>query len=632
MKSNKSYLTLILVLIFVFGSSLLFGQVTMTVNSLADDEYSYPWDDSNTTLDESRDGICRDELGRCTLRAAIEEANNMSVPLLLTFGVSGTIDLIDVLNIPDQSRLRGEGKIELKGELCFEINYNNMISGFKFNNSLEAILVVGESNSIGTFEAGNTFINCYIALNIEGDNNVVMGNYFGLDADKVLGPNQVGILVTGANNQIGTISDYGNTICASTIAGISIMIGGGNNLRNNYIGTTADGDVGYGNAQGIIIQGSDFNWIGNLDDFSGQNVISGNTTEGIAIFGVPPDSYSTSNLVAHNIIGLNPSQSSALPNGNGVVISNGAKLDRIYGNIIAGNSLSGIHIFGYDEESKPQMHDIFDNRIGINSIGKIIPNGQNGINIWGNVESVIIGRGLVGNFTPNLIIGNNGRGIFVSDQFGYSPSKILIRRNLIYQNKITNLYVSPQSNNGILPPYDLSLVDNYIDGFHEIPNAVIDVYKSDLNESHLSAYEWLGSTTTDANGIFSFEITDPAIESFSLTATSGTGNTSEFASLDLTTGIEDENDKIPTEFSLNQNYPNPFNPSTTISYQLPTNAQVTLKVYNVLGDEVASLINEEKLEGSYLVNFNAAQLSSGIYFYQIKAGSFYETKKMILMK
>ena len=233
MKSNKFYLSTLFGLILIFGSSLLLAQVTMTVNSLADDEYSYPWDDADTEFDESRDGICRDELGRCTLRAAIEEANNMSVPLLLTFGVSGAIDLIDVLYIPDQSRLRGEGKIELQGELCFEINYNNMISGFKFNNSLEAIRVVGEANSIGTFETGNTFINCYIALNIEGDNNVVMGNYFGLDANKVLGPNQFGIMVTGSNNQLGTISDYGNTICASVVAGISILVGYGNTIRNN---------------------------------------------------------------------------------------------------------------------------------------------------------------------------------------------------------------------------------------------------------------------------------------------------------------------------------------------------------------------------------------------------------------
>ncbi len=99
------------------------------------------------------------------------------------------------------------------------------------------------------------------------------------------------------------------------------------------------------------------------------------------------------------------------------------------------------------------------------------------------------------------------------------------------------------------------------------------------------------------------------------------------------TGVEDpQNINIPERFTLNQNYPNPFNPSTRIEYQVASNSQVSLKVYDVLGKEVATLVNEEKPVGSYEVNFNASQLSSGIYFYKLQAGSFVETKKMILLK
>ena len=76
MKSNKFYFSTLFVMILLFQSSLLFGQLSMTVNSLADDEYSYPYDDPTTPEDESIDGICEDELGRCTIRAAIEESNN----------------------------------------------------------------------------------------------------------------------------------------------------------------------------------------------------------------------------------------------------------------------------------------------------------------------------------------------------------------------------------------------------------------------------------------------------------------------------------------------------------------------------------------------------------------------------
>jgi len=88
----------------------------------------------------------------------------------------------------------------------------------------------------------------------------------------------------------------------------------------------------------------------------------------------------------------------------------------------------------------------------------------------------------------------------------------------------------------------------------------------------------------------------------------------------------------PTQFAIYQNYPNPFNPSTTINFVIPKSSFVNLKVYDVLGNEVAVLVNEEKPAGSYEVKFDALQLSSGIYFYRIQSGSFVETKKMILLK
>jgi photosystem II stability/assembly factor-like uncharacterized protein len=85
-------------------------------------------------------------------------------------------------------------------------------------------------------------------------------------------------------------------------------------------------------------------------------------------------------------------------------------------------------------------------------------------------------------------------------------------------------------------------------------------------------------------------------------------------------------------FSLAQNYPNPFNPSTQIVYQIPKTSLVSLKVYNILGKEVVTLVNDLKSSGQYRVNFNAGSLPSGIYFYTLKAGSFSETKKLILLK
>lgn len=94
---------------------------------------------------------------------------------------------------------------------------------------------------------------------------------------------------------------------------------------------------------------------------------------------------------------------------------------------------------------------------------------------------------------------------------------------------------------------------------------------------------------------------------------------------------------IADKFELMQNYPNPFNPSTTIEFSIPNPGLVQLKVFNILGQEVKSLMNEEKSAGNYSVQFNASQFASGIYFYQLQAGSpkghaFVETKKMLMLK
>ena len=92
------------------------------------------------------------------------------------------------------------------------------------------------------------------------------------------------------------------------------------------------------------------------------------------------------------------------------------------------------------------------------------------------------------------------------------------------------------------------------------------------------------------------------------------------------------NSEIPNDYRLSQNYPNPFNPSTTFRYSSPNESNVIIKVYDILGKEIETLINEEKPAGTYELTWNAVNLPSGVYFYQLQAGSFIETKKMILLK
>jgi hypothetical protein len=98
------------------------------------------------------------------------------------------------------------------------------------------------------------------------------------------------------------------------------------------------------------------------------------------------------------------------------------------------------------------------------------------------------------------------------------------------------------------------------------------------------------------------------------------------------TDVSDDQGIIPTVYKLNQNYPNPFNPSTIINYQIPEEGFVTLKIYDILGDEVKILVNENKSAGSYNIRLDASGLASGMYIYRLTAGNYVSTKKMLMIK
>ena len=162
------------------------------------------------------------------------------------------------------------------------------------------------------------------------------------------------------------------------------------------------------------------------------------------------------------------------------------------------------------------------------------------------------------------------------------------------------------------------------------------------NDGSLDSTFGLNGIKTDKYGAFYNIIKSIAIQKDGNIIAAGTSiNQDETISVntiirytgDKTTSITpDKTKQIPTSFSLLQNYPNPFNPSTIISWQLPASSYVTLKVYDILGREVATLVNEEKTAGNYKVPFDAKNLASGIYFYRLKAGNYISVKKMILLK
>ncbi|MGD0342800.1 MAG: T9SS type A sorting domain-containing protein [Bacteroidales bacterium] len=101
---------------------------------------------------------------------------------------------------------------------------------------------------------------------------------------------------------------------------------------------------------------------------------------------------------------------------------------------------------------------------------------------------------------------------------------------------------------------------------------------------------------------------------------------------EMVTGVEDNHKQMPTRFTLDQNYPNPFNPTTSISFILPTRSFVSLKVFDLLGREVATIVSEEMSAGSHTKQWNAENYTSGVYFYRLQAGTYTETKKLVLLK
>jgi photosystem II stability/assembly factor-like uncharacterized protein len=162
----------------------------------------------------------------------------------------------------------------------------------------------------------------------------------------------------------------------------------------------------------------------------------------------------------------------------------------------------------------------------------------------------------------------------------------------------------------------------------EVNNKGFEIYRSEDNNNYqLISFSEGNGTTTEQN-IYSFTDAqlNPGIYYYKIRQIDFDGTTTEYK---LSTSVEVT---VPLVFNISQNYPNPFNPSTVISYSIPVDAFVSLKIFDVLGNEVAQLVNELKTANRYTINFDASGLSSGIYYYTISAGSFNKTMKMILIK
>ncbi len=155
-----------------------------------------------------------------------------------------------------------------------------------------------------------------------------------------------------------------------------------------------------------------------------------------------------------------------------------------------------------------------------------------------------------------------------------------------------------------------------------VRNGQTGIYKTTT-----SGVSWTTDYTSPAGGYVHIGLSRSGTAGYAGKATGGiTKNPT------LIVGITKIGGEVPDNFVLHQNYPNPFNPQTTINFSVPKTSFVSLKVFNMLGEEVLNIVNEQKAAGNYSVTVDGGTLSSGVYFYTVKAGDFTQTKKMILVK
>jgi uncharacterized repeat protein (TIGR01451 family)/CSLREA domain-containing protein len=406
---------------------------TFTVNSTGDGG------DSNLI-----DGICNDGTGKCTLRAAIQQANSTLATDTINFSIGAGIQTVTpgsaLPTITNPVIIDGTTQPGFVGIPLIELNGSNAgtgVDGLRITagNSTVKGLIINRFDGNGIVLASN-------------GGNTITGNFIGVDTNGVLalGNAKDGIFINGVSNNTigGTTSVAGNLISGNNSNGIEISGSGATNniVQGNFIGTDLTGALDLGNfQQGVFINGASNNTIGGTS-FGTGNLISGNNSHGIEISG----SGATGNQIQGNFIGTNSTGIIALGNsGNGILISGVANniiggSTSGSGNVISGNNLNGIQISGTGATG----NQVQGNLIGTNINGNLaLGNNFDGVLISGASNNTI------GGTTPtarNLISGNNSDGIEIS---GTTATNNRVQSNFIGTD-ISGLTVLGNTGNGVL--------------------------------------------------------------------------------------------------------------------------------------------------------------------------------------
>jgi hypothetical protein len=410
----------------------------------------------------------------------------------------------------------------------------------------------------------------------------------------------------------------------STFAAVAFQKVQGGRVSGCYLGTTPRGDARAGNEYGVWIYDKCRNIkIGGIEDSTTGNLISGNQT------GVLVTDSCKSILIIGNRVGTNRTGTDTLGNMTaGISIQGNCDSTRISNNLIAANT-EGILV-------SESIHTLIAN----NAIGTDTLWNRNLANSYCGIMFDYYARD---NVAADNCIGYGSRaGIMV---FGAGSVRNRLTRNKISRNEQRGIETSFGANNTIPPPTITSVTAASVSG-NAGPGNTVEVFVDDSSQGR----DYRGTVGANASGGFTLPFSNPlGLKYVTATATDSLGNTSEFSVPypKAVVNVPVEN-ATPAAFGLMQNYPNPFNPSTRIGFVVagsnsPTSGStgrdtesgtrhVKLTVYDLLGREVAVLVNESKTPGVYSVTFDAAVLAGGVYLYRLQAGSFMETKTCILLK
>jgi parallel beta-helix repeat protein len=479
-----------------------------------------------------------------------------------------------------------------------------------------------------------------VGIDVENSNHIIIEKCY---VDSTYSP---GIKMYASNNAIIESNEVVHCCIGKEEECLSVSMTNLVEIRNNrvYNGLTEGIDVKNGSSNAVVTknevysQGSCGIYIEAWDKHEFNIDVFDNTSyENVQGFAVAAENDGMIEAIKIHHNNAYKNDRGFIVAGWGIGQTHTIKNIEIYGNVSHENRV-GIELGGYTGTTMDSIK-IFNNVIHHNTTGVGITryDGASGQYEMRNIE--IINNTICRNGASSS--GWSDGGINVSF---INPSNLFIRNNILSSNAAYTICVQPDVSRA-----SVTIDYNTFDGFKNYPNetaGVNTVYGNPLfvdtlrNDYHLQA----ASPCID-KGNPSQEYNDPAdpnTPGFALYPAQGTPRNDMGAyggpyatASDVTTSTDDDNidsSTLPELFELYQNFPNPFNLSTKINYSIPKSSFVTLKVYDLLGKEITTLVNERKSAGNYSVNLNASNLPSGVYFYRMLAGSFVSTKKFILLK